>query len=103
MTSEGKAAKREARNGAICAYYKEGRKLSECASRFRLGRQQIMNILKKAGIWQPYVKGERTKFLGVSVSEGTKDALRKKAGEKGKSVSRLASDVLDAAIAEEAK
>lgn len=103
MTNEKKAAQMTARNEAICTYYKEGRKLKECASKFRLGRQQVMNILKQAGVWQPYVKGARTQFLGVSVSEQTKEALRKKADEEGKSVSRLASDVLDEVVAEGTK
>lgn len=103
MTSEEKGVRMMARNEAICAYYGEGHKLRECASRFRLGRQQVMNILKKAGVWRPYVKGERTKFLGVSVSEQTKDALRAKAKVEGKSVSLLVSAALDAAIAEGTK
>lgn len=91
------------RNAAICAYYEQGHKLSKCASKFEISRQQVMNILKQAGVWRPYVKGGRTKFLGVSVSEETKDALRKRAEEEGKSVSRLASDALDAVVAEETK
>jgi hypothetical protein len=100
MTSEEKVTQMTERNKAICAWYLDGHKLKDVASRFGLGRQQTMNILVKAGVWKPYEKGSRTKFLGVNVSEGTKDALSVKAAAEGKSVSRFASDALDEAVAE---
>ena len=100
MTPEEKATQMTARNAAICAHYTSGHTVRECASHFILGRQRIMQILQEAGVWKPYVKGERTKFLGVNVSEETKDGLKAKADAEGKSVSRFASDVLDAAVAE---
>lgn len=89
---------RQQRDEAICAYYVKGRKLAECASHFRLGRQRVLQILKAAGVWKPYEKMKRTKFLGVSVSYETKAALKVKAEEAGLSVSRFASDALDAAV-----
>lgn len=98
MTPEERAMQMKERNAAICAYYSEGHKLKECARKFQLGRQRILQVLQVAGAWKPYVKGERTKFLGVNVSEGTKDALKVKADAEGKSVSRFASDVLDEAV-----
>ena len=100
MTTEEKANQMTTRNAAIAAHYQAGHKVREIASEFKLGRQRIMQVLQAAGVWKPYVKGERTKFLGVNVSEETKDGLKAKADEAGKSVSRFASDVLDAAVAE---
>ena len=87
------------RNEAICDYYKAGRKLSQTASHFKLGRQRVLQILKEANVWKPYEKGTRTKFLGVTVSEATKDGLTKMAEEKGTSVSQLTSDVLEREVA----
>ncbi len=83
-----------ARNAAICAYYKAGHKPKDCAKQFGLGRQRVYQILCAAGVMQPY-RSTRTKFLGVNVSEGTKDSLKRKAEEAGVSVSQFASDVLD--------
>ena len=98
MTSEEKAQQMADRNAAIVAYYLAGNKLSAVASRFRLGRQRTLQILQKAGAWRPYERTGRTKFLGVSVSEETKAALKAQAKEQGVSVSKFASDALDAAV-----
>ena len=94
------AERRRLRNEAVCAYYTEGHKLSECASHFRLGRQRVLQILQAAGVWKPYEKGKRTKFLGVSVSEETKSGLRVKAEREGVSVSKLADEILEAGLKE---
>ena len=99
MTNEEKVNQRMVRDRAICAYYLDGRrKLKDCEKRFQLGRQRILQILQAAGVWKPYEKGARTKFLGVNVSEETKDALKEKADAAGVSVSRFASDALDDAV-----
>jgi predicted HicB family RNase H-like nuclease len=98
MTDDEKRAQMDQRNAAICAYYQSGHKLKECASQFKLIRQRILQILQQAGVWKPYVKNERTKFLGINVSEQTKDALKRRAEQQGTSVSQLASDVLDDAV-----
>jgi hypothetical protein len=96
MTPEEKAKQMEERNAAICAYYLDGhRKMADCERKFQLGRQRILQILKESGAWRPYVKGDRTKFVGVNVSEETKDALKKKADEAGVSISRMVSDQID--------
>ena len=100
MTDEEKRNNMTTRNTSICAHYTSGHTVRECASHFTLGRQRIMQILMAAGVWKPYVKGDRTEFVGVNVSEETKDGLKAKADAEGKSVSRFASDVLDAAVAE---
>ena len=94
MTPEEKKAQRTLRDQAIVAYYNDGEHtLSECASRFKLNRQRVMQILKAADVWRPYVKTARTAFLGVQVSRETKAALQEQAGET--SVSRYVSDKLD--------
>lgn len=89
---------KDERNAAICAYYLEGHKLPAVASRFKLGRQRILQILQQAGVWKPIEKGKRTKFLGVTVREETKDELSRLATERGVSVSQLTSDVLDEVV-----
>ena len=100
MTDDERKVKMIERNAAICAYYSAGNSLKATATKFTLGRQRVMQVLVAGGVWKPYVKGSRTKFLGVNVSEETKDALRRKADAEGVSVSRLASDALDAVVAE---
>ena len=107
MTTEERQARSAQRNADICAYYQQGINASAttsaaakaCASRFGLGRQRILQILQTAGVWKPYVKTGRTKFLGVNISEQTRDALKEKASEAGVSVSRMVSDVVDEMVA----
>lgn len=96
MTTAEKQANMATRNAEICAYYADGHKLSECASRFKLGRQRVLQILQAAGAWKPYVRTDRDQFLGVTVTKPTKDALFEEAERKGVSVSKLTSDILDA-------
>lgn len=98
MTPEEKAQQMTDRNAAICAYYAAGHKPRECASKFGLGRQRVLQILQAGGVWKPYERGSRTKFLGVNITENTRDALKAKAGAQGVSVSRLASDALDEVV-----
>lgn len=98
MTPEEKRAQMTERDKAICDYYEAGHKVADCASNFKLGRQRVVQILKDAGVWRPYVRTNRTKFLGVNVTDETKDALRAKADEMGVSVSRLTSDILNEAV-----
>lgn len=102
LTAEEKQAKMDERNVAICLYYKEGHKLSETASHFKLGRQRVLQILQRGGVWMPYEKSKRDKFLGVQVSEETKAALQKQAESEGTSVSRFVSDKLDEIVAKPA-
>ena len=99
MTPEERATAMTTRNANIVAYYTAGNKLKAVAQHFGLGRQRIMQILQAAGAWTPYVKGDRTKFLGVNVTERTREALSQKAEERGVSVSRFASDALDEMVA----
>lgn len=100
MTPEEKVTQMNERNAAICACYLAGNKPGVVASKFRLGRQRVLQILQAAGAWKPYEKGDRTWFLGVNISEETKAALERRATAEGKSVSRFVSDRLDAAVGE---
>ena len=99
MTPEERQVEKAERDAAICAYYQEGHTMAACVARFHLSRQRVIQILKKAGVWRPYVKSVRTKFLGISVTEEAKRELRQRAARRGVSVSKLVSDVVDAAIA----
>lgn len=94
MTSEEKHSQMTRRNADICAYYQAGYKLKECASKYGLGRQRVLQILQQAGVWKPYVKLPR-KFLGVNISSSVKDALTREAGERSITVSQLVSDKLE--------
>ena len=96
--SEGKRSQMSRRNVEICAYYQAGHELNECTMKFALGRQRVRQILRKAGLWHLRERTVRTKFLGAFISEPTKVALRQKARQKGVSVSRLTSDVLEESL-----
>lgn len=98
MTPDERKAQMNERNAAICDYYQQGHKLAECASRFKLGRQRVLQILQAAGVWRPYVKSKRTEFLGVTVSEATKENLKTAADARGVSVSQFTADALDDAL-----
>lgn len=91
----------DARNARICGYYDEGHSIAACAKHFVLSRQRVQQILKKGGAWRPHEPSGRTEHLGVTVKEETKTALERKAAEMDPptSVSKLASDALDALVA----
>lgn len=86
------------RDADICSDHQAGHGIAQLCQKHGLKRQRIYQILKKAGIHQSRKRSARTHFLGVSVSEETKDALKQKATDEGKSVSKLTSDALDALV-----
>lgn len=90
--------RRAKRDTDICTRYLSGLSLEECGKQAGLETQRVRQILKKAGVWKPPTRSRRTKFLGVSVSESTKDGLKQKADQEGVSVSKLASNALDALV-----
>lgn len=90
--------KNEERDAAICAYYSEGHSATACCKKFGLKRQRVHQILMKHGVKRRRTKGLRTKFLGISVSAQTKEALRQRADAEGVSVSKLTADALDALV-----
>lgn len=95
------------RNEEICRLYQEGMSLRELFERGfpntsngrPVSRERIRQILKKAGIWKKpqtsHPTSERVAFLGVDLTTETKDALKVKAQEEGKSMSRMASDAIE--------
>jgi transposase len=100
MTPEEKQLQQNERDAAICRYYGEGHKLSETSRRFKLGRQLVLRILKRNGVWRPYVKTDRTSQVGVAVSDETKQGLKSLAKERGISMSRLGSEIIDEYVRE---
>lgn len=95
MTAEEKQAQMEARDAEIIAFYNAGNKISQCASRFKMSRQRIIQILQKAGVWKPYTKNNSENFLGVLLSDETKAALKALAKERGVSMSSLSSEAIE--------
>jgi hypothetical protein len=100
MTNEEKALRMEQRNKEICAFYVAGNDLAACASKFGLKRQRLKQLLEKAGVWRPYEKSKRTKFLGVSLTDEDKVALREEADRDGMSMSALSSEWIRQKLAE---
>lgn len=94
MTDEEKRARRAERDAAICAHYAAGNKAAQCASKFRISRQRVLQILRDGNVWKPYEKGDRTEFLGVSLSADDKLALSEEASRRGISMSSLTSDLI---------
>lgn len=86
------------RNNVICESYKAGSTLESLAKEFMLSNQRIRQILRKANVWRR--QEPRPVFLGIDVTEDTKDKLRAKADAEGKSVSRLASEAIEQSLEE---
>jgi hypothetical protein len=91
------------RNEEICRRYVGGATLQECGEQFKLSHERIRQILRKAGVFKQHRQTERSdrdEYIGVNVRPETKDELRAEADERGVSVSRHVSDVLDAHVRE---
>lgn len=86
------------RDADICADHKAGHDVAQLCQKHGLKRQRIYQILKRGGISHARIRSARTKFLGISISEETKEALKQKATDEGTSVSKLTSDALDALV-----
>jgi len=96
MTPEEKQAQADDRDSQIEAFYMSGNNLAKCASRFRLSRQRVLQILKARNVWKPYtrVKSDRVNFLGVNISDADKEALREEADRRGISMSALSAETI---------
>lgn len=94
MTPEEKRKQMEDRDARICAGYRDGQKISQLASTFRMNRQRIIQILKREGAWRPYQKNGRDTFLGVSISREDKVALEAEAERRGVSMSSLSAEAI---------
>lgn len=88
------------RDKALCAYYELTGSTKATAERFCLGRQRILQILKKASVYKPLKKTDRTLFLGIHVNKQTKEGLTALAARQFTSVSELAADVLERKVQE---
>jgi len=98
MTPEEKLKQMNERNAAICAFYQKGNSVAKTASVFMLSRDRTYQILHEANILRARVKSTRTLHLGVTVTKETKQALKEKAKQEGKSVSELTAQVLKAML-----
>jgi hypothetical protein len=86
------------RNTEICNRYNQGETLAALATRFSISRQRIRQIVRAAGIWK---RAElRQVFLGVDVTQETKDKLADAADRKQTSMSKLASDAIEMMLGE---
>jgi lambda repressor-like predicted transcriptional regulator len=87
------------RNDSICAAYQTGLTLAAIGRQFGLSRPRIQQILKKAGVWVPSTKRRRTEYLGVTMTEQTKAALKVEAEKRGISLSALSDETLKEMLA----
>lgn len=90
------ASRNAERDAEICRLYRdEHLTLEQCGERFKLSRQRIKQILKAHGIQpNPRRASGRDEFLGVSVTEEDKAALKAEAETRGTSMSKLTSDMI---------
>lgn len=81
------------RNIEICKIYQEGATISALASSFSISRQRVRQIIRAAGVWKRAAL--RPIFLGIDVTQETKDKLKAAADSKQTSMSKLASDIIN--------
>lgn len=86
------------RDKKICAYYKAGNSLRECATEFSLSPEWVRQILRQYGVFKKdkaiVSKTDRDEFLGVNLTEDVKGALRAEAFNRGVSMSQFVSDTI---------
>ena len=87
-----KNAQRVERDRQICEHYQTGNSLTSCSRKFGLSIQRIQQILKAAEVWRPHVRSHRTNFLGVTLTQLDKEALRAEAERQERSMSAVTSD-----------
>jgi hypothetical protein len=83
------------RNADICTRYMAGETLQAVGTRYGISRVRVRQIVRKAGLWRRRETSDRGEFLGVNLTQPTKDALRVKADREGVSMSRLVSDAVE--------
>lgn len=92
------------RNFEMCRQYMDGTTLDDCAVRFGVSRERVRQILRKAGVFKRdrfVEKSQRDHYIGINVSEASKEGLKDLAERQGVSVSRLASDTLERMLKED--
>lgn len=80
------------RNAEICKLYQDGATIPALATQFGISRQRIRQIVRAGGVWQRATT--RPVFLGVDVTQETRDKLKEIADQKQTSMSKLASDAI---------
>lgn len=85
------------RDAQICQLYKDGESLVAIGKRFSLSRARVQQILRREGVWKRHQRTDRDQVVGVRVKVQTKERLRDQAAERGISIAKHASDVLDSA------
>ena len=81
------------RNTELCKLYTEDWTIPALATRYAISRLRVRQILRAAGVWKR--SAHRPAFLGVDVTEETKDKLKELADQKQTSMSRLAADAIE--------
>lgn len=81
------------RDKKICTAYTEGETISALAGKFKVSGQRVRQILRAGGVWKK--AAARDVFLGVDVTQATKEKLKKKADKEQKSMSKVASDAIE--------
>jgi len=81
------------RNAELCKLYTDGQTIAALSTHYKISRQRVRQILRAASVWKK--PATRTAFLGIDVTQETKDNLKAEADKQQKSVSKLASDALD--------
>ncbi len=99
MTAQDKKDRMDQRDAELIVFYERGNTLTKTAKKFRISRQRALQILQVYGVWKPYVKTDRTKFLGVFVTKEDKKALKAEADRRGVSMSKLSADVIKEMLA----
>lgn len=84
------------RDAIICNEYQNDKPIDVLAVEFKLSHQRIRQILRKYDVWKK--QESRPAFLGIDVTEETKEKLKEEAAKSGKSVSRFASDVIERSL-----
>jgi len=84
------------RDAELCDMYLAGATLSACAEKFGISKPRAQQIVRKHGYATRLSQEEpRGAFLGVCLTPESKEALRVKAEEEGKTMSRLVSDAVE--------
>ena len=84
------------RNAEICKLYTEGTTIRALAAQFDISRQRIRQVIRAGGVWQR--SKTRPIFVGIDVTQETKDKLKDLADSRQTSMSKLASDAINAML-----
>lgn len=80
------------RNVELCKLYTNGATVAALAEQFEISCQRVRQIVRAAGVWKRATT--RPIFLGIDVTQETKDKLKAEADRQQTSMSKLASDAI---------